>query len=400
MIRIEADLISTLASFSRAADLNNLTFLAHAERVAHTSFRLGKALTLGQGELTELVLSALLHDIGVMTDAEQLWLADLEPKASKISPHCRKGHSLLQSTQTFGSFALNVLEHHDYYSSDLRIIPAIIHVADRVDMLLNKKLYSLAQVESLLQYFKRKARRIFSPDVVDALHGLAQIPSFWLDLEYGRYHFFDDGEDFKRVLSLEELEELAQLMTILVDSKSPFTGHHSQGVTNVVGLLATKLHMPEEKVRMIKIAGLLHDIGKLAIPDEILMYPGPLSKQQRTVMKQHTYHTYHLIKGIGPDAKGLAGWAAFHHERLNGTGYPFGLSAPDLELEARLMAVADITASLLETRPYREGMSQDKVRQILHNNVNAGHIDAELTDVAIAHLDEIIELVNTCNQSV
>jgi HD-GYP domain-containing protein (c-di-GMP phosphodiesterase class II) len=64
------------------------------------------------------------------------------------------------------------------------------------------------------------------------------------------------------------------------------------------------------------------------------------------------------------------------------------------------MAVADITASLLETRPYREGMSQDKVRQILHNNVNAGHIDAELTDVAIAHLDEIIELVNTCNQSV
>ena len=399
MQQIEADLISTLASFSKAGDLSNLTFLAHSERVAHTAFRLGKILTLGQAELHELVLSALLHDIGIMTDKEQLQFADLEPKANQVSPHCHEGHRLLQPTRTFGPFALNVLEHHDYYSADLRLIPAIIHVADRVDILLDKNRYALSQVEGLLQYFQGQAGHIFSPDVVDALHGLARIPSFWLDLEFGQYHFSDDGENFKRLLNLDELEELAQIMTILVDAKSPFTRHHSQGVTNVAGLLATKLHMPKEKVRMIKIAGMLHDIGKLAIPDEILMYPGPLSKQQRIVMKQHTYHSYHLIKGIGPGAKRLARWAAFHHERLNGTGYPFGLSAQDLELEARLMAVADITESLLETRPYRKGMSKEKVRLILYNNVNAGHIDPDLTDLAVAHLDEIMEIVNRCSGS-
>ena len=398
VLQIEANLISTLASFSRAGDLSNLTFLAHAQRVAHIAFRLGKTLTLNHAELNELILSALLHDIGIMTDEEQLQLADLEPKANQVSLHCRKGYSLLQPTKTFGPFALNVLQHHDYYSSDLRIIPAIIHVADRVDILLDKKLYALSQVEGLLHYFKGQAGYIFSPDVVDALHGLARISSFWLDLEFGQYHFSDNDENFQRDLNLDELEEIARLMTILVDSKSPFTGHHSQGVTNVAGLLATKLHMPEEKVRMVKIAGMLHDIGKLAIPDEILMYPGPLSKQQRTVMKQHTYHSYHLIKGIGPGAERLACWAAFHHERLNGTGYPFGLSAQDLELEARLMAVADITESLLEARPYRTNMSQDKVRQILYNNVKAGHIDSELTDLAVSYLDEITELVNRCNE--
>lgn len=392
MLQIEADLISTIASFSRGGDLNNLTFLAHAERVAHISFRLGKELTLNQREINELVLSALLHDIGIMTDEEQLQLADLEPEAGRISPHCLRGYKLLKPTKTFGPYAQNVLEHHDYYSSSLRIIPAIIHVADRVDILLNKNRYSLSQVANILQYFKNKTGSLFCPNVVEALEGLARLPSFWLDLEYKHYRFVDNMEDFRHVLALDELEELATLMAILVDSKSPFTGRHSEGVTRTVGFLAQKLNMPEDRVRVVRVAGLLHDIGKLAIPDEILMFPGPLSKEQRAVMKQHTYHSYHLIKGIGPKADRLAGWAAFHHERLNGTGYPFGLRGDDLEPEARLMAVADITQSLLETRPYREGMSKDKVIKILHNNVRAEHIDPNLTDLAIAYLDEIIEL--------
>jgi HD-GYP domain-containing protein (c-di-GMP phosphodiesterase class II) len=253
-------------------------------------------------------------------------------------------------------------------------------------------------VESLLSYFSLKSGHIFSPDVVDALRGLATVPSFWLDLEFGNYRFAERDDEFKRILSIEELEELAQLMNDLVDAKSPFTSHHSQGVTSVVAFLANKLNMPDYNVRMMKIAGSLHDIGKLAIPDEILVHPGALSREQRTVMKQHTYHSYHLISGIGPGAKRLAGWAAFHHERLNGTGYPFGLSAPDLEREARLMAVADITESLLETRPYRPGMSTDKASQILQNNVMAGHIDPELTDLALAHMDEIAEIVHACQQ--
>ncbi len=398
-MQIEADLISTIANFSRAGDLNNLIFLTHAERVAHISFQLGKLLTLSQQAINELVLSALLHDVGIMTDEEQLHLADLEPEANRISPHCRRGYRLLQTTKAFRPYAQNVLEHHNYHSTSLRIIPAIIHVADRVDILLNKNRYSLAQAEGIRQYFQGKAGSLFCPDVVEALQGLARIPSFWLDLEYRNYHFVDNTEDFKHLLTLDELEELANLMAILVDSKSPFTGHHSLGVTETVSLLARKLNMPEDRVRLVKVAGLLHDIGKLAIPDEILMYPGPLSKEQRAVMKQHTYHSYHLIKGIGPQAEQLAGWASFHHERLNGTGYPFGLGAAQLEPEARLMAVADITQSLFEARPYRKGMSRDKVTKILHNNVQAEHIDPDLTDLAIAHLNEIEELVNASAES-
>lgn len=399
MLPIEANLVTTIASFSRAGDLSNLTFVAHAKRVAHISFHIAKALTLSKTELNQLVLSALLHDVGVMTDEEQLHLADLEPEADKVSPHCQRGYNLLQKTQIFSPLALNILEHHDYHSSKLRIIPAILHVADRVDILLNKERYALSQIEGILHYFKGRAGHMFNPDVVDALHGLGRVPSFWLDLEYEHYHFVEDDDDFKRVLTLDELEELAQLMARLVDSKSPFTGHHSEGVTETVAFLAKKLNMPDDKVRLVKVAGLLHDIGKLAIPDEILMYPGPLSREQMTVMKQHTYHSYHLISCIGPGAERLAGWAAFHHERLNGTGYPFGLAADSLEPEARLMAIADITQSLLETRPYRAGMSKSQVRHILQNHVQAGNLDPALTDLAIRHLDDIMEIIYKTNKT-
>lgn len=393
MPQIEADLISTVRSFSRAGDLSNLTFLAHAERVAHISFHLARQLGLSGVELDEVVQSAFLHDIGIMTDAEQLVLADLEPVKDRISAHCQRGYDLLAPTKLFGEFAPNILEHHDFYSPKLRIIPAIIHLADRVDIMLDKNRYILWQIDKLLDYFNSKVGLIFSPDAVDALRGLAEVPSFWLDLENSNYNFASGYQMRTRLLTLDELEELAKIMAILVDSKSPFTGEHSQGVSAVAEFFAKKLNMSERRVRLIKVAALTHDIGKLAIPDEILMHPGALTREQRAVMKQHTYHSYYLIESIGPGASRLAGWAAFHHERLNGTGYPFALTASELELEARLMAVVDITQSLLEERPYRKGMSKDKVTNILYNNVQAGHIDSNLTDLAIAHLDNITELL-------
>lgn len=399
MPQIEADLISTIRSFSRAGDLNKLTFLAHAERVTHIAYQIGQTMQLSEQQLEELILSSLLHDLGILTDQEQLLLADLEPRRDQVSAHCRRGCELLKRTQLFAAFAQNVLEHHDFYSPQLRLIPAIIHVADRVDILLDKRRYYLWQVDDILDYFESKAGSVFCPEVIDALRAVAQVPAFWFDLEQGNYRFQNGHHHFRRVLTLDELEELARLMATIVDSKSPFTADHSQGVTMVAGYLGDQLGFSEEKLRLLKIAGLLHDIGKLAISDEILMHPGALNRAQRQVMKQHTYHTYYLLRAIGPGSEKLAEWAAYHHERLNGTGYPFALSAPQLDQEARLMAVADITQSLLEDRPYRPALDQDKVTTILHNNVQAGHIDGELTDLAIAHLDQLRGLMAAPSQS-
>jgi len=394
MAQFEADLISTMRSLSRAGDINKQVFLDHAERVAHIAFHLGRKLDWTEAELNELVLSALLHDVGILTSDEQLALADLEPVRERVSAHCLRGYRLVRSISLFSGLARNVLEHHDYYSPNLRPIPAVLHVADRVDIILKKDTYYLWQVEDILAYFTHRQGDVFSPEVVEALRRVAQTPSFWLDLQHRNYQYAAGRSSFRRKLTIDELEELGELVATIVNAKSPWTGDHSKGVADVAEFLARKLDMPETKGRTIKGAGLLHDLGKLAVPDEILMHPGGLSREQRAVMQQHTYHTYHLIREFGPGAEELAGWAAFHHERLDGTGYPFGLRAEQLGLEARLMAVADIPQSLLEHRPYRPAMSKDKVTALLRNNVQAGHIDPELTELAIAHLDEIMAIVD------
>lgn len=229
--------------------------------------------------------------------------------------------------------------------------------------------------------------------MVEALRRVAQTPSFWLDLQHRNYQYAAGRSSFRRKLTIDELEELGELVATIVDAKSPWTGDHSKGVADVAEFLARKLDMPETKVRTIKVAGLLHDLGKLAVPDEILMHPGA---QPGAAGRDAAAHLSHLPSDqeFGPGAEELAGWAAFHHERLDGTGYPFGLRAEQLGLEARLMAVADITQSLLEHRPYRPAMSKDKVTALLRNNVQAGHIDPELTELAIAHLDEIMAIVD------
>lgn len=389
----EANLLKTIALFARASDLNDLRFLNHSKRVTYISFCLGLKLGLDVEAFDELVQSALLHDIGIMTEAEQLELADLAPTANQTLPHCLKGYQLLLPTRLFGSLAQNILEHHDFASPTLRTIPAILHVADRLDIILDKDEYALWQKRKIIDYFQSKKGLDFSPIVVDALEELAEKPSFWLDLHYNNYRSLQSNYDFQQKLSIEDLEEIAEIMAALVDSKSPFTYCHSQGVATVVSFLAHKLNFEPLVVRLLYIAGLLHDIGKLAIPEEILLYPGALNKEQRKIMQQHTYHTYHLIANIGPDTQKLAGWAAYHHERLNGTGYPFRLNATKLDKQARLMAVADITQSLLEERPYRPSLSIIQVTQILKNNVELGNIDPELTNLAIQYLPEIQRLV-------
>ncbi|NLJ79555.1 MAG: HD domain-containing protein, partial [Firmicutes bacterium] len=306
MPKIEANLLSTVAGFSRAGDLNDLKFLYHAERVSYTSWRLGLKLGLSEACLQELILSALLHDIGITTTAEKLQLADLEPEEGFASLHCRRGFQLLKETELFGLYAFNVLEHHNRYSPTLGIIPAVIHLADRLDHLLRRDRYYLWQVDDILDYFRSRQGNLFDPDVVGALNQLAAVPGFWLDLQHGNHRrALREQSGFCRLLSIAELEEIAKLMAAIVDSKSSFTADHSQGVARTAAFLGKKLKMPQGKIRLLKTAGLLHDIGKLAVPDEIIMHPGRLNEKQRAIMKEHVYHSYHLIGTIGPGAKPL-----------------------------------------------------------------------------------------------
>jgi len=388
---IKADLASTLSAVAAACDLAHLRLQHHGERVAYLALRLGNHLGLGQERVRLLTLSSLVHDIGIVTTREKLEVADLDPSPNVLSLHAKRGYDLLMSTRYLRDLSLPVLHHHDCYHQGLDLSAAIICLVDRVELLLQRDEYCLWQVDGILQRLEDSKGSAFHPDVVECFADLARTPSLWLDLQTGNYvKWLRDNPEMKQILSLEQLEDIAELFAVIVDSKSPFTASHSTGLAEKTVIMCEKLGMGPLKARQMRLAALLHDIGKLAVPEDILLGPRKLTPEEQAVMKQHTYHTYHLIGMIGKGLEPIQQWASFHHERLDGSGYPFGLTGDQLDMESRLLAVLDVFQALTEDRPYRKPLSLSETAAILRKEVQANHLDGDLVELVIRHGEELI----------
>ena len=137
-----------------------------------------------------------------------------------------------------------------------------------------------------------------------------------------------------------------------------------------------------------RIAGLLHDLGKLAVPREILEKPGKLDKSEFDIIRAHTYHTYRILDTL-EDFDTINTWGSFHHERLNGKGYPFHHDGDVLSLGSRIMCVSDVFTAITEDRPYRPGMPQKEVTGVLRSMVKSGSIDGSIVKLLEQNLEEV-----------
>jgi HD-GYP domain-containing protein (c-di-GMP phosphodiesterase class II) len=135
-----------------------------------------------------------------------------------------------------------------------------------------------------------------------------------------------------------------------------------------------------------EIAGLMHDIGKLCVPDEIVEKPARLTSAEFSVMERHSFETYQILRHV-PGLETIAEWAAFHHEALNGQGYPFRRSAETLAMEARIVAVADVFQALAQARPYRGPQGLEEISRILGEFAGKGILDADVVAAARDDLD-------------
>lgn len=145
-----------------------------------------------------------------------------------------------------------------------------------------------------------------------------------------------------------------------IDNKDSYTKRHCDIVAEYAVKLARRLSLPEESQRALRIAGLLHDIGKLVVPDEVLKKPAPLTETEYEIMQRHVVIGEVLIREV-PEMKEVIQAVACHHERYDGTGYPRGLRGEQIPLIGRLIAIADAYSAMCLDRPYRKGMSHDRV---------------------------------------
>lgn len=197
---------------------------------------------------------------------------------------------------------------------------------------------------------------------MDTFNQLARFESFWLDLTARQSEDLLRQYKFKESIKLDyhELAQIAEIFAQVVDSKSAFTLAHSRRVAEVASLLAKKFMFSPLECEIVKISGLLHDLGKLAVPDGILDKPDKLTNDETEIIKHHTYFTSLILNKVN-GLETIAQWASFHHEKLDGNGYPFHTKGEVIPLGSRVLAVSDIFTALAEDRPYRKGFAKEKI---------------------------------------
>lgn len=163
------------------------------------------------------------------------------------------------------------------------------------------------------------------------------------------------------------LEETVHALASLVELRDPYISGHQQRVSKLASAIAKEMRLPDEKVKGIKMAGLIHDVGKINIPQEILSKPGELNKLERVVMRLHSQAGHDILETIDFPWP-VAQIVLQHHERMDGSGYPAGLSGEDILIEARILAVADVVESMTCDRPYRPARSLDEALDEIAEN--------------------------------
>lgn len=186
-------------------------------------------------------------------------------------------------------------------------------------------------------------------------------------------------------LSGGHIFEIAKSLASAIDAKDPYTKDHSTSVSKFSEALARAINLPEEEVERIKLGALLHDVGKIGIPETVLQKQGPLSDEEWTIMKQHPTIGAEKVLNPNPALRDLIPIVLYHHERIDGKGYPEGISNNKIPLAAKIVAIADTYHALISDRPYRRGMNYEKAISILKEGAGS-QWDADLirTFISIA----------------
>lgn len=397
---MQLERMKLLSVLSEALDCVEQEFLGvtshHAKRVALLCDRMAHHLNLSMEEKTAVFIGALLHDSALNEYREEYLSKSVPPSALK--GHCIVGEENLRLVP--GALSHNfVLYHHENadgsgpFEKTAEQTPLgaqLIHIADQLDRTHPLSDSSQISLPVLQEYIEKNRGTLFSSPVCDMmLRTLSpELLNILCDI-----HIENALPSIPDQPCPTDLRSLSTLFARIIDYKSPFTKDHSLGVAEKAEHMARHYQWDEATVEQLYFAGALHDIGKLMVDRDILEKPGKLDQKEYQHIQSHAYETSRLLsklEGLGS----ITIWASQHHEKLNGAGYPLGLSAPQLDKKSRLLACLDIYQALTEDRPYKSGMSHQKAISILREMAEKGELDTQITediDLVFQHEETSLE---------
>ena len=402
------NLRQALLGIAQALDAIEHEVPYHGYNVAYIAYRC--AVFMGwDEEQAQLAFSiGLMHDCG---GTQSTNLLPLFPHCltGSFSRHCEKGYMLLKECQPLSCFATPILYHHTPWQ-ELRNLPlsdtdkqlaSLIFLANRLDHLYRHhkkdKFGNLSAVEknAICDELIHHADTVFEPNMVQHMTELVDKDDFWFAMKpryiEEMYFRMQPVPFFSGRVDLDGTIEIAEFFAKIVDAKSSFTFQHSLKVAQLAQFISKQLGYSPKVQKMLYLTGLVHDIGKLYTPDPVLHKAGKLTSEEYTCIKSHATDTRFILQAIFRSQRILE-WASNHHERLDGSGYPLGKMADQLDRPSRIIAVSDVFQALTQSRPYRAGMPLEEALGIVRSLVDNNQLDREIFECLERHSHECYQL--------
>ena len=392
--QIQIDLRQALLMIARTLDYVGMDDINHGHRVAYIAYECARKMGWQENKARHAYYTGLIHDCGVSSTSEHnILVSEMQPELT--AQHCIRGYEALTKVSTLASFATAVRYHHTPWvqlkqldlSEEDKAIAALVFLSDRLDFLraefLQNNHHELITLheEMISETILAHSGKLFPEEFVAAMDTLIHTDGFWYNMDpvYIEMMALADDHEAKYLqqLDISDINQLAQFIARIVDAKSAFTYQHSERVALLSKMLAEDAGLSHREQELIYVAGLLHDIGKLRTPDEILNKHAKLTKEEYSRIRRHTVDTQHVLQNFFPNSK-IGNWASNHHERLDGSGYPYNKTAEELDLPSRIIAVADIFQALSQKRPYRGRLPVEQVLHLIQPLVDKGQLDQEV----------------------
>jgi len=423
----ELPLAKLIGALSYALDITEGQPPGHCVRCCLIGMRLGRALELPEEALWELYYTLLLKDVGCSSNAARIcelymtddiafkrdfkWVDGSFPQVVRfVLGHTGLGAGLLDKFKVLlnsmrtreeaaqelittrcqrGASIARRLRFHERVAQGIHSLDEQWNGKGRPEHLLGDAIpiYSrialLAQVvdvfhtsggaDTALEEVKARRGTWFEPRLVDALAALGPEDELWSMLKAPNLSdLVFSAEPALQKITVDEdyLDAVAAAFGEIVDSKSPYTAGHSGRVALYADLIAADLGLSAERRRWLYRGALLHDVGKLGVSNTVLDKPGKLDAAEWDAVKKHAVFTEEILSRI-PQFEELALVAAAHHERLDGKGYPRGVSADSIARETRIITTADIFDAITAERPYRAAVPLDKTLSMMRETVGS-----------------------------